>query len=78
LLVKYFKQNGEFWQISPELRAMVQHRQLNLLHDFSQLGIFDVIFCTRSPMPDTPHLRDSGSRRLSIRYCLSADRSRPE
>ena len=45
LLVKYFKQNGEFWQISPELRAMVQHRQLNLLHDFSQLEIFDVIFC---------------------------------
>ena len=45
MLVKYFKQNGEFWQISPELRAMVQHRQLNLLHDFSQLGIFDVIFC---------------------------------
>ena len=45
LLVKYFRQNGELWQISPELRAMVQHRQLNLLHDFSQLGAFDVIFC---------------------------------
>jgi len=45
LLVKYFRQNGEFWQISPEIRAMVQHRQLNLLHDFSQLGAFDVIFC---------------------------------
>jgi len=45
LLVKYFKQNGELWQISPEIRAMVQHRQLNLLHDFSQLGLFDVIFC---------------------------------
>jgi chemotaxis protein methyltransferase CheR len=45
LLVKYFKQNGELWQISPELRGMVQHRQLNLLHDFSQLGTFDVIFC---------------------------------
>ena len=38
LLVKYFKQNGELWQVSPELRAMVQHRQLNLLHDFSQLA----------------------------------------
>jgi chemotaxis protein methyltransferase CheR len=24
---------------------MVQHRQLNLLHDFSGLGTFDVIFC---------------------------------
>ena len=45
LLVKYFKQNGELWQISPEIRAMVQHRQLNLLHDFSPLGTFDVIFC---------------------------------
>ena len=45
LLVKYFTQSGETWQVRPELRAMVQHRQLNLLHDFSQLGIFDVIFC---------------------------------
>jgi len=45
LLVKYFKQNGELWQIGADVRAMVQHRQLNLLHDFSQLGVFDVIFC---------------------------------
>ena len=45
MLVKYFKQTGEFWQINADIRAMVQHRQLNLLHDFSQLGMFDVIFC---------------------------------
>lgn len=45
LLVKYFKQTGEFWQINADIRAMVQHRQLNLLHDFSQLGVFDIIFC---------------------------------
>ena len=45
LLVKYFNQIGELWQISADIRAMVQHRQLNLLHDFSQLGTFDVIFC---------------------------------
>ncbi|MCA1457458.1 protein-glutamate O-methyltransferase CheR [Bradyrhizobium sp. BRP22] len=45
LLVKYFKQNGELWQINADIRAMVQHRQLNLLHDFAQLGTFDVIFC---------------------------------
>jgi len=45
MLVKYFKQTGETWQINPELRAMIQHRQLNLLHDFGQLGTFDVIFC---------------------------------
>jgi chemotaxis protein methyltransferase CheR len=45
LLVKYFKQQGELWQINADIRAMVQHRQLNLLHDFAQLGVFDVIFC---------------------------------
>ena len=28
-----------------EIRSMVQHRQLNLLQDFSHLGMFDVIFC---------------------------------
>ncbi len=45
MLVKYFKQTGELWQINADIRAMVQYRQLNLLHDFSQLGVFDVIFC---------------------------------
>jgi chemotaxis protein methyltransferase CheR len=45
MLVKYFKQSGDIWQINADIRAMVQHRQLNLLHDFSQLGVFDVIFC---------------------------------
>jgi chemotaxis protein methyltransferase CheR len=45
MLVKYFKQIGELWQVNADVRAMVQHRQLNLLHDFSQLGVFDVIFC---------------------------------
>ncbi len=45
LLVKHFKQVGELWQLNADIRAMVQHRQLNLLQDFSHLGTFDVIFC---------------------------------
>ena len=45
LLVKHFARSGEFWQIAPELRAMVRYRQLNLLADFSQLGMFDLVFC---------------------------------
>ena len=36
LLVKYFTQVGETWQIAPEIRAMVQFRPLNLLNDFCQ------------------------------------------
>ena len=45
MLVKYFTQVGEMWQIAPEIRAMVQFRPLNLLHDFGALGTFDVVFC---------------------------------
>src|SRR6202040_33523 len=45
MLVKHFTQIGDMWQLNPDIRAMVQHRQLNLLHDFGHLGTFDVIFC---------------------------------
>jgi chemotaxis protein methyltransferase CheR len=45
MLLKYFTQTGELWQLGADIRAMVQHRQLNLLQDFSHLGKFDVIFC---------------------------------
>jgi len=45
MLVKYFTQIGELWQLNADIRGMVQHRQLNLLQDFSHLGRFDVIFC---------------------------------
>jgi chemotaxis protein methyltransferase CheR len=45
LLVKYFSQLGDTWQIAPDVRAMVQYRRLNLLGDFAHLGTFDVVFC---------------------------------
>ncbi len=45
LLMKYFTQAGEMWQISDEIRRMVTYRPFNLLNDYSSLGTFDVIFC---------------------------------
>ena len=45
LLVQHFTQIGDMWQLNADIRSMVQHRQLNLLQDFSHLGTFDVIFC---------------------------------
>ena len=45
LLMKYFVQQGDNWIIAPTIRTMVQYRPLNLLRDFSSLGVFDVIFC---------------------------------
>jgi chemotaxis protein methyltransferase CheR len=45
LLIKYFNQVGDSWQINPDIRAMVQFRPFNLLHEFSHLGPFDLVFC---------------------------------
>jgi chemotaxis protein methyltransferase CheR len=45
LLLKYFTQIGDNWQIAPGIRAMVQFRPLNLIGDFAHLGVFDVVFC---------------------------------
>jgi chemotaxis protein methyltransferase CheR len=45
MLVKYFKQNGDKWQISPQIRQMVNFREYNLLGDLTPLGQFDVVFC---------------------------------
>ncbi|HZS85751.1 MAG TPA: protein-glutamate O-methyltransferase [Stellaceae bacterium] len=45
LLVKYFKQQGDRWQIDEAIRAMVQFRPFNLLDDMAPLGRFDVVFC---------------------------------
>lgn len=45
LLVKYFKQDGDKWQIDESLRAMVQFKKFNLLDNIAQLGNFDVVFC---------------------------------
>jgi chemotaxis protein methyltransferase CheR len=44
-LVRHFDQNGENWQIKPELRRMIDFRSVNLLGDFSALGSFDLILC---------------------------------
>jgi chemotaxis protein methyltransferase CheR len=45
MLVKYFTKVGEAWQIAPEIRDMVHFRTLNLLDDFSRLGLFDLVVC---------------------------------
>jgi chemotaxis protein methyltransferase CheR len=45
MVLKYFTQVGDQWQIVPAIRAMVDYKPLNLIKDFSHLGSFDIIFC---------------------------------
>jgi len=45
MLLKYFDQKGDMWQINAGLRAMIEWKKLNLLENFSHLGEFDIVFC---------------------------------
>ncbi|MBI3513982.1 MAG: protein-glutamate O-methyltransferase [Proteobacteria bacterium] len=45
LLMKYFRQIEDRWQLDDAIRNMVQYRTFNLLDDPRSLGTFDVVFC---------------------------------
>lgn len=45
MLVKYFSQVGEKWQINADMRSKIKFQQFNLLEDMRGLGQFDIVFC---------------------------------
>jgi chemotaxis protein methyltransferase CheR len=45
MLVKYFTQNGDKWQVKQELKDMISFKSANLLGDLGHLGTFDIVFC---------------------------------
>ena len=45
MMLKYFKQTGDMWQIDPTIRSMVQYKPFNLLDSYTSLGQFDIVFC---------------------------------
>ncbi len=45
MLIKYFTQEGDTWQLNSDIRNMVTFRSFNLLNNFIGLGSFDVIYC---------------------------------
>ncbi|MDB5409774.1 MAG: protein-glutamate O-methyltransferase CheR [Rhodospirillales bacterium] len=69
LLVKYFKQEGDRWQIDAAIRSMVAFRPFNLLEDLGSLGRFDVIFCRNVliyfDQPTKAKVLDGMSRQLA-------------
>ena len=44
LLVKYFQQEGNEWQIKSDLRRMVEFREINLTEPWSTLPPMDIVF----------------------------------
>ncbi|MCC6598496.1 MAG: protein-glutamate O-methyltransferase CheR [Alphaproteobacteria bacterium] len=45
LLLKYFTQNGDKWQLNSDIRQMVRFDQFNLLDSMLRLGSFDIVYC---------------------------------
>ncbi|HEX7243459.1 MAG TPA: CheR family methyltransferase [Longimicrobiaceae bacterium] len=45
MLLKHFRQEGNDWRISDEMRRAVTFREANLLDPFGGLGTFDLVFC---------------------------------
>ncbi len=45
-LTQHFTQTGEGrWKVNPNIQKRVDFRSINLLHSYSMLGRFDVVFC---------------------------------
>ncbi|MCX8506367.1 MAG: protein-glutamate O-methyltransferase CheR [Alphaproteobacteria bacterium] len=68
LLVKYFTEKGENWQVNREIRDMVTFRQFNLLDQPNSLSPrfgFDVIFCRNVLIYFDTHTRTDILTRLS-------------
>lgn len=45
LLMKYFTQQGDKWQLNDTIRKMVRFEEFNLLTPMHKLGRFDVVLC---------------------------------
>ena len=44
-LLRYFTREGDRWRLNEHIRSRVTFRQMNLMSDFKDGGVFDVIFC---------------------------------
>ena len=42
-LVKYFSQNGPAWELAPEIRQLVEFREINLIHSWQNLQAIHLI-----------------------------------
>lgn len=54
---RFFKENGQHWQITPEIKSRVSFREMNLMQSYALLGKFDVIFCRNVLIYFSPDLK---------------------
>ena len=54
---KYFEPDHQYWILRSDIRLRVQFDTINLTHDFSRLGQFDLILCRNVTIYFTPETR---------------------
>lgn len=62
---QYFREDGNYWRVSDELRAMVSFQKINLMNPFTGMGRFDIIFCRNVAIYFTPENRGKLFDRLA-------------
>ncbi len=65
MLLRYFHRKDDSWRINEHMRARVGFRTFNLLSDYTELGVFDVIFCRNVLMYFEPETKRSVLARLA-------------
>ncbi|WP_262690898.1 CheR family methyltransferase [Kordiimonas aestuarii] len=71
MLIKYFKQEGDMWRLSDDIRKMVTFRPFNLLSNFIGMGTVDVIYCRNVLIYFDQQTKKDVLERM--RKCLASD-----
>ena len=62
---RFFKENGQFWEIRDEVKKRVSFREMNLMQNYALLGKFDVIFCRNVLIYFSPDLKKDIIKRMA-------------
>jgi chemotaxis protein methyltransferase CheR len=67
LLLRYFRQRPDGWEIEPRLRDRIEFRPFNLLRDAAPFGVFDIVMCRNVMIYFDPATRSGLFQRLRAR-----------
>ncbi|WP_455203190.1 CheR family methyltransferase [Kaarinaea lacus] len=62
---RFFKENGQCWEIRDEVKKRVSFREMNLMQNYALLGKFDVIFCRNVLIYFSPDLKKDIIKRMA-------------
>lgn len=62
---RFFKENGQVWEIRDEVKKRVSFREMNLMQNYALLGKFDVIFCRNVLIYFSPDLKKDIIKRMA-------------